>query len=185
MANTETKAVRAAKTAADATDKVASTTSSAADKAAATTRNAAKEMTDAAFAYPTLEVPEAFRSFAEQGLTQTREAYSRMKAATEEATDLLEDSFETTRESLRDAQYKALEATQANVDATFDFFRKLIGATSVSEAVQLQTTFTRERFEAFVEQSKDVQETFGKVSAEAAKPARALFDRALTQAKAA
>ena len=176
---------RTAKAAAQTTERVTAAQTETADRAARTAASAARNVTDAAFSVPTFEVPEMFRSFAEQGLTQTREAYGRMKAVAEETTDTMEETFESTRESVRDVQFKTLDAAQSNVDATFDFFRKLIGATSVSEAVQLQTSFTRDRFEAFMEHSKDVQATLGKASAEAAKPARTLFDRALSQAKAA
>ncbi|HYD15509.1 MAG TPA: phasin [Hyphomicrobium sp.] len=174
MANTETKA-RAAKAAADTTAKA---TASAA-------KSATNDVVDAAFAYPQFEVPEMFRSFAEQGLTQTRDAYARLKAAAEETTDILEESFETTRDNVREVQFKALDVARENADATFELVRKMLTVTSVADAVQLQTAFARERFEAFVDYSKDVQATWTKVGTEAAKPAKALFDRALSQAKAA
>jgi len=174
MPNTETKTRAAAKAAGDTTEKTASAA-----------KSAAKDMADAAFAYPRLEVPEVFRSFAEQGLTQTREAYARIKAATEEATDLIEESFETTRDGVREAQFKALDAAQANAEATFELARKLLTVTSVADLIQLQTAFARERFEAFVDYSKDMQTVLTKVSAEASKPAKAIFDRSLAQAKAA
>ncbi len=173
MANTDAKS-RAAKAAAGT-----------AEKTTAAARSATQDMTDAAFAYPKMEVPEVFRSFAEQGLTQTREAYARMKAAAEETTDLLEESFETTRDGVREAQFKVLDAAQANAEATFELFRKLLTVTSPADVFQLQTAFARERFEAFVDYSKDVQSTLTKVGAEASKPAKVIFDRALTQAKAA
>jgi len=145
----------------------------------------ASDVSDAAFAYPKFEVPEMFRSFAEQGLNQTREVYARAKSTAEEATDLLEQSLESTRESMREVQFKALDVVQANADATFELFRRMLAAASVADAVQLQTAFVRERFDAFVDYSKDMQTTLTKVGSEAAKPAKAIFDRALNQAKAA
>ena len=39
------------------------------------------EAMEAAFAYPKFEVPELVRSFAEEGMKQTREAYARVKSA--------------------------------------------------------------------------------------------------------
>ena len=108
-----------------------------------------------------------------------------MRDVAGEATDLLEESFETTRDSLRDVQFKALDAAKNNADATFDFMRKLLTVTSVADAVQVQSTFARERFEALVDYSKDVQTVMTKATTEAAKPARALFDRAVSQSKAA
>jgi phasin len=131
------------------------------------------------------ELPEMFRSFTEQGLNQTRDAYSRMKAAAEEATDLIEDSLETTRENVRDVQFKALDLAKANADATFDFVRQLLAATTVADAVQLQTAFARARFEALVDYSKDVQATVTKAGTEAVKPARAMFEKAMNVGKAA
>ena len=77
------------------------------------------------------------------------------------------------------------DVAKDNADATFELVRKLLTVTSVADAVQLQTTFARERFEALVDYSKDLQTTWTKVGAEAAKPARALFDRTVSQAKAA
>ena len=172
MANTDK--ARATKAAAEAAKKTASEQISA-----------AKDFTSAAFSYPTFEVPEILRSFAEQGLSQTRDAYARIKTATEDATDILEDSIETARGTVRDAQFKAIDLAKANADATFELFRKLLTTKSVGDAVQLQTAFARERFEAMVDYSKDVQATVTKVSAEASKPAKAIFDKALSAAKAA
>ena len=172
---------RTAKNASNTAKKVAAAVSEAHE----TTKSAAKDMAEAAFAYPRFEVPELFRSFAEQGLTQTREAYTRARAMAEEATDLLEESFEATRDSVRDVQFKALDVAQANADATFELVRRLLTVSSVADAVQLQTAFARERFEALIDYSKDVQSTLTKVSAEATKPAKAIFDRAMSQAKAA
>ena len=156
-----------------------------AEKATEAATKSAKEAIDAAFAYPNLEVPEAFRSFAEEGMKQTREAYARAKNAAEEATDLLEDSIETNRKSVREAQFKALDMAKANTDATFELMRQLLTATSVSDAIQLQTAFARERFEAFVDYSKDMQDVMSKAGAEAGKPAKAVFEKSLGFAKAA
>lgn len=180
-----TKPVRAARAAAQTAEKITTSAQTEAETATRATASAARSMADAAFGAPTFEVPEILRSFAEQGLTQTREAYGRMKAAAEEATDAIEESFEGTRESVREVQFKALDAARANADATFDLARNLLGVTSIADAIQLQTAFARERFEALVDYSKDVQTTLAKVSSEAGKPAKALFERTLSQARSA
>jgi len=139
----------------------------------------------AAFSFPNFEVPEIMRSFTEQGMKQSREGYARMKSAAEEATDMLEDSLEATRDSVRTVQFKALDMAKANADAAFELMRQLLGTTSVADAVQIQTAFARDRFEAMVDFSKDVQATVTKASAEAAKPAQAMLEKAMSVAKAA
>jgi phasin len=151
------------------------------EKIAREAKAAAKDV----FSFPAFEVPELFRSFTEQGLNQTRETYARMKSATEEATDMLEQSMESARETIRDAQFKALDLAKSTTDATFDFYRQLLTTNSVGDALQLQTTFARERFEALVDYSKDVQATLTKVGSDASKPAKAIFDKTLAFSKAA
>jgi phasin len=173
MASTESKA-RATKAAA----------ADAVTKTAAAEKSAAKDMMSA-FSFPDFEVPEIFRSFTEQGLNQTREAYARMKSAAEEATDVLEDSLETARESMREVQFKAIDMAKSNSDASFELMRKLLATTSVADAMQLQTTFARERFEAMVDYSKDVQATVTKAGSEAVAPAKAMIEKAMSAAKAA
>ncbi len=157
--------------------KTAKTTEAAAENA--------KRATNAAFDYPRFEVPELVRSFAEQGLKQTRDAYARARSAAEEATDLLEDNVETGRKSMIEAQFKTIDMAKANTDAAFELARQLLTVTSFSDAVQLQTAFARERFEAFVGYSKDVQEIMSKAGTEAGKPAKAMLEKTLSFARAA
>ena len=181
MANSEPKPARSAKPAVETLHKAAD----AAAETAATAANTTRDMAAAAFDYPNLQVPEMVRSLTEQGLSRTREAYGRMKEATEEATGVMEQSFETSRESIRDVQLKTLDIAKANADATFDLVRRLMTVSSVSDAIQMQATFARERFDALVDYSRDVQSSLTKAGTEAAKPARVMLDRAVNQTKAA
>jgi phasin len=173
MANVSNKTQRAAKSAAESTQ-----------KAFSAGQSAARDAADAAFSHAGFEVPEVVRSFAEQGLNQTREAYVRLKDAAEEATDVLESSLEKSRESARAVQFKALDVAKENTDAAFELARQLLAATSVADAFQLQTAFVRERFEAFVDYSKEVQATMQKAGAEASEPAKSLFERTLNLGRA-
>lgn len=154
-----------------------------AEKAKRTTKETAERSAEA-WRAPSYEVPEAFRAMTEQGIEQARESYSRMKAVAEEATDLVEETFETTRDSVVALQLRSLDAAKANTDAYFDLTRKLLGTRSVADAVQLQTAFARDRFEAFVDYTKDVQNGVTKLAEEAARPAQEAFNKALNQSKA-
>jgi phasin len=147
--------------------------------------SSARDAAEANFAYASFDVPEFIRSFAEQSLSQTRSAYGRMKQAVEETADLMEASVESSREGLRDAQVRALDLAKDNTDATFELARQLLATTSVAEAFQLQAAFARDRFEAFAAYSRAMQDTLSKAGADAAKPAKTLFERSLTVAKAA
>ncbi len=61
------------------------------------------------FDMPTMEVPAAFREFAEKGVTQAKDNWEKMKAATEEATDLIEDSYATASKGAADYGLKLIE----------------------------------------------------------------------------
>ena len=145
----------------------------------------AQDAMEAALNYPKFEVPEVVRSFAEQSMASTRETYARVKTAAEEATDILEDSLETNRKAVHEAQIKALDMAKANTDASFALMRDLLAVNSVSDALQLQTAFARGRFEAFMGYSKELQEMASKAGADAGKPVKAMFDKTFSFGKAA
>ena len=97
---------------------------------------------------PKMEVPAAFREFAEKSVTQAKDNWEKMKAATEEATDLIEDSYATASKGAADYGLKMIEAARANTNATFDFATELMTVKSLSEAVELSTAHMRKQFEA-------------------------------------
>lgn len=132
-----------------------------------------------------VEMPPVVRDMTEKSVAQVREAYDKVKSSAEEASDMVEDTFETTRKGMMDLNMKALEVTKANSDATYDFFKKALGAKSISEAVELQTAFARECMDTFTSQAKDMQ-TFGQQFAEdVTKPAKDSFEKAVKEMKAA
>lgn len=129
--------------------------------------------------------PDLFRTIAETSVDQAREAYVRVKSAAEDATDVMEETFENTRDGVLEAQHKALDVARDNADATFEFAKKLLAVTSLSDAVQLQTGFVRDRFEAYIDYANAVQATTSKLVEGASEPARTAVTRTLDEVKAA
>jgi hypothetical protein len=54
------------------------------------------------FEIPKVEMPAAFREFAERGVAQCKDTYEKMKAAAEEATDVLETTYSTAAKGASD-----------------------------------------------------------------------------------
>jgi phasin len=131
------------------------------------------------------QAPELFRTIAETGVNQAREVYARVKTATEDATDVLEETFENTRDGVLEAQHKALDVARDNSEATFDFAKKLLAVTSISDAVQLQTGFVRDRFEAYIDYAKGMQVATTKLVEGASEPAKSAVTRSLGECKTA
>lgn len=131
------------------------TTASA--KTAKTAKPTAAAFEAFSFPTPTFEVPAAFREIAEKSVSQARDAYAKLKSATEEATGLVEETYENARDGALAFSAKALDAVQSNSDASFALVRDMFGAKTMSELIELQSAFARKQFEAMTEQMKELQ----------------------------
>ena len=122
------------------------------------------------FEMPKMEVPAAFREMAEKSVTQCKDNWEKMKAATEEATDVIENSYATATKGFADYGLKMIESARVNTNAAFDYAGKLMTVKSVSDAVELSTTHLRSQYEAFNEQAKELTALAQKVTAETTAP---------------
>ena len=125
------------------------------------------------FEIPKLEVPAAFREIAEKSVAQTKDAYEKMKAATEEATDLIEETYTTAAKGTADYNLKVLEAARTNANAAFDYAKELLAVKSFSDVVELTTAHARKQFETLTEQSKELTALAQKVATDTAEPIKA------------
>jgi phasin len=133
---------------------------------------------------PAVEMPTMFREFAEKSIAQAREGYSKMKVAAEEATDMVEDTYETAREGAFAIGVKALDVAKANSDASFAFAKDLFGAKTFAEVVELQSAFARKQFDAVGAQVKELQEMTQKYLTDTAKPMTAQVEKTFKDIKA-
>jgi phasin len=122
------------------------------------------------FEIPNFEVPAAFREFAEKGVNQAKANWEKVKAATEETTDVLEDSYATASKGAADYGLKLIEASRTNTNAAFDFAGQMMTVKSLSEAVELYTSFARKQFEAIGAQGKELTALAQKVATETVEP---------------
>jgi phasin len=131
-----------------------------------------------AFDLPKVEVPEAFREFAEKGTAQTKEMYEKMRVGAEEATSVLEDTFKTASTGAVEFNRKVIESARSNANAIFDHAIALLGVKSLSEAVEVTTAHARKQFEAVAEQAKELAALAQKVTTETAEPVKAGITKA-------
>ena len=124
------------------------------------------------FEMPHMEVPAAFREFAEKSVSQAKDTYERMKSAAEEATDVLEGTYATATKGASDYGLKVIEAVRTNTNATFDFYADFVKVKSYSELVELSTSHARKQFEAMTAQTKDLAAIAQRVMTETAEPVK-------------
>ena len=134
------------------------------------------------FEMPKMEVPSAFREMAEKGIAQAKEQYEKMKAAAEEATDLLENTYATASKGCSGYSLKMIENARANTDAAFDLMTELVTAKSYAELVELSSSYIRKQFEALTAQSKELAEHVQKVATDTTEPLKEGFTSAFKKA---
>jgi phasin len=133
------------------------------------------------FDMPKVEMPAAFREFAERGVAQAKDTYEKMKAAAEEATDVLETTYSTATKGASDYGLKVIEVARTNTNAAFDFAGEIMAAKTLSEVVELTSAHARKQFEALTAQSKELGSLAQKVATETAEPIKSGMNKAFTK----
>jgi phasin len=131
------------------------------------------------FDLPNMELPEAFREMAEKGVEQARDAYAK---ASEEAADLLENTYETAAKRATDYNRKLIEITRTNTRAAFDYVHELLGVKSPSEFIALTTAQMRKQFEIVSEQNKELSALAQELATEAAGIIKTSVSKAVNKA---
>ncbi|MEZ2129527.1 MULTISPECIES: phasin [unclassified Sinorhizobium] len=128
---------------------------------------------------------ETFREFTEKGVQQSKDAYAKLKVATEEAGKTVEATVQNAQAGSVEIGLKAIDALRTNAENSLSHMEALLGVKSVAELFELQTTFFRKQAELTVEQAKSMQETSRKVVETLAKPAKDAAEKAMASFKAA
>jgi phasin len=133
------------------------------------------------FEIPKVEMPAAFREFAERGVAQCKDNYEKMKAAAEEATDVLETTYSTASKGASDYGLKVIETARLNTNAAFDYVGELMTAKTLSEVVELSSAHARKQFETLTEQTKELSALAQKVATETVEPIKSGMTKAFAK----
>ncbi|BDA82768.1 phasin [Aureimonas sp. SA4125] len=129
------------------------------------------------------KVTETFRALTQKSMEQSKEAYSRMKTAADEATRALETTMEHAHQGSLQLSKKAIDAMRGNAESAFSHLEKLMGAKSFAEVIEMQTGYVRKQIETATDQSKDMQALSQSVAQDMMKPGRDAFQKATDAAK--
>ena len=131
------------------------------------------------FEMPKMEVPAAFREFAEKGVAQTKDAYEKIKAVAEQNTAMLETVYSTASKGSTEYGLKVIEVARTNTNTYFDFVEKLFGVKSPSELIELTTAHSRTQFETFSAQGNELAARVQKVATETSAPIKTGVEKAM------
>jgi phasin len=127
-----------------------------------------------------MEMPEAFREMTEKGVAHAKDTYAKAKAASEEAADLLQNTF---AKGATDYNLKLIEIARTNTRATFDYAHELLGVKSPSEFIELSTAQMRKQFDMFSAQNNELCALAQAVATEAAEPIKTGVSEAFNRAR--
>ena len=133
-----------------------------------------------AFAPPNYET---FRETAEKAVSQAKNTYEKAKVASEQATDLLRETYATAAKGATDYNLKIIEFARANTNTAFDFAQDLMEVKHPSELVALSTAHVQKRFETMIAQTKELTELAQKVTTETTAPLKAGVTKAKDRSK--
>jgi phasin len=144
------------------------------DAAAATTKSTL------GFAPPGYEeIPEALRETTEKAVAQAKDAYAKAKVATDQATDLLKDTYASAARGATDYNLKIIEFARANANTAFEYAQEMMGVKHPSELIVLSSAHAQKQFETMMAQTKELTEFAKKVTTEATAPLKASVTKAL------
>ena len=116
------------------------------------------------------EVPEQMRAFAEKGVSQARESYTKFKDAAETHNSTIEAVFTTATKGATDYSAKLLDMVKANTTAAFDLAQELVSAKSLPQAMELWSAHAKKQVETLTAQTKELAELTQKIATETAEP---------------
>jgi phasin len=148
----------------------------------ATAKHAASAFGLPNYGVPNMEMPEAFREMAEKGVAHARDTNAKAKVASEQAADLIENTYATVAKGARDYSLKLGEIARTNTRAAFDYAHELLGVKSPSEFIELSTAHMRKQFDIASAQNMELCALAQGVATEVAVPIKAgvskVFNRA-------
>jgi phasin len=129
-----------------------------------------------------MEMPEAFHEMTEKGVAQAKDTYAKAKVVSEEAADLLQNTYATVIKGANDYNLKLFEIARTNTRAAFDYAHELLGVKSPSEFIELSTAQMRKQFDSVSAQNRELCALAQEVATETAESIKSRVSKAFNTA---
>ncbi|MGP9813839.1 phasin [Rhodopseudomonas sp. NSM] len=128
------------------------------------------------------QLPEQMRAFAEKGVSQARESYSKLRDVAETNNGAIEAVFSSASKGATDYSTKVFDFVKTNTSANFDFAHSLFGAKTLPEIMEMWTSHAKKQVEVLTTQTKELTELSHKVASETVEPIKASASKMFTPA---
>jgi|APFre7841882630_1041343.scaffolds.fasta_scaffold23527_2 phasin len=104
-------------------------------------------------AQASFEVPAQVREFMEKSVEQARSAFETFAGAAQKAVSSVEPVLPS---GAKEVNEKVFGYSQANIEATFDFAKKLAHAKDAQELMQVHSDFVKSQIETLQQQANEL-----------------------------
>ncbi len=109
-------------------------------------------------------IPENFQAFAEDSVSKTRDAYSKMTASAQDNAKALEEIMLAAQAGAKAIGDRMVHNAAVNTEAVFDAAQAIARAKTLPEAARLQANFMQQQFAVAGAQTKELFELSTKVA---------------------
>ena len=115
-------------------------------------------------------IPNEMRAFAEQSVTQARNAFSGFIEAANKAMGQFQGQAQAAHSGASEIAHKSIGYAEQNVAASFDFAQKLMQAKDAADLMALQSEYLSRQMQTLSAQVQDLGQSAAKIVVDAAKP---------------
>jgi phasin len=109
-------------------------------------------------------IPENVQAFAEESVAKTRDAYTKLNAATQDSVKAVEEIVLAAQAGAKSFSEKFIHAATTNAEAAFDAAEAIAKAKTLPEVARLQADFFKQQLAAASSQTKEFFDLSNKIS---------------------
>ena len=102
------------------------------------------------------QVPPEMRALAEQSVVQAKQAFDSVVTAAKGAVSNFEDQAAAAQAGAKSVQQKAMTFAGQNVDASFEFARRLLAAKTGEDVARIQSEYLQSQMRALSDQAREL-----------------------------
>ncbi|GJM03190.1 MAG: hypothetical protein DHS20C08_16910 [Rhodomicrobium sp.] len=100
---------------------------------------------------------ESAREYAKQNITRVKDAQEQfLSAMTQAQAMFIKSTAMVGNDDVSDLNQKTLDYVRENINSSYELATKLVDATDMSQAMELQSEYVRKQIEAYTEQAQEL-----------------------------
>jgi hypothetical protein len=128
-------------------------------------------------------IPENVQAFAEDSVAKSREAYTKMNAATQDGVKAMQEIVLAAQAGAKSFGEKMMHTASVNAEAAFDAAEAMAKAKTLPEMARLQATFVQQQLAAASAQTKEFFELSNKIGRQTLESMNAAATKSFEQIK--